>query len=52
MAIESDNPINEEVEIEEEAVVTLPSEEGEEEITEETDKTSMKTLQKLLMTKH
>ena len=37
MAIESDNPINEEVEIEEEAVVTLPSEEGEEEITEETE---------------
>jgi hypothetical protein len=37
MAIESDNPINEEIEVEEEAVVTLPSEEGEEEITEETE---------------
>ena len=34
MAIESDNPINEEVEVEEEAVVTLPPEEGEE-VTEE-----------------
>ena len=37
MAIESDNPINEEVDVEEEAVVTLPLEEGEEEITEETE---------------
>ena len=37
MAIESDNPINEEVDVEEEAVVTLPPEEGEEEITEETE---------------
>src|SRR6056300_428895 len=37
MAIESDNPINEEVDFEEEAVVTLPPEEGEEEITEESE---------------
>ena len=34
MAIETENPINEEVEVEEEAVVQLPPEEGEE-ITEE-----------------
>src|SRR5210317_28449 len=37
MAIESDNPINEEVDVEEEAVVTLPPEEGEEEISEESE---------------
>jgi len=37
MAIESDNPINEEVDVEEEAVVTLPPEEGEEEVTEESE---------------
>jgi hypothetical protein len=37
MAIESDNPINEAVDVEEEAVVTLPPEEGEEEVTEESE---------------
>jgi len=36
MAIETENPINEEVEVEEEAVVQLPPEEGEE-ITEESE---------------
>ena len=36
MAIETDNPINEEIDVEEEAVVSLP-EDGEEEITEETE---------------
>ena len=34
MAIETDNPTNEEVEVEEEAVISLPSEEGEEVIEE------------------
>ncbi len=36
MAIETDNPIDEEIDIEEEAVVSLP-EDGEEEVTEETE---------------
>ena len=36
MAIETDNPIDEEIDIEEEAVVSLP-EEGEEEVAEETE---------------
>jgi chaperonin GroES len=36
MAIETDNPINEEIDIEEEAVVSLP-EDGEEEVAEETE---------------
>ena len=38
MAIETDNPINEEVDVEEEVVVSLPEDEdGEEEVTEETE---------------
>lgn len=36
MAIETDNPIDEEIDIEEEAVVSLP-EDGEEEVTEVTE---------------
>ena len=36
MAIETDNPIDEEIDIEEEAVVSLP-EDGEEEVAEETE---------------
>ena len=36
MAIETDNPINEEVDVEQEAVVELPPEDGEE-ITEEAE---------------
>ena len=37
MAIETDNPINEEVDVEQEAVIELPPEDGEEEITEEAE---------------
>ena len=37
MAIETDNPINEEVDVEQETVIELPPEDGEEEITEEAE---------------